>query len=384
MKSFVTIERLSLFLDYIKKLIPTVNNSEVTITQNGTSKGKITLNQASSSTIALTDTTYNAATQSTSGLMSSSDKTKLDGIAAGANNYSLPAATNSTLGGVKTGSNITNSSGTISLTKDNVTNALGYTPPTTDTTYGVVTTSANGLMSSGDKTKLDGIATEANKTTVDTALSSTSTNPVQNKIINDALAGKLSLSGGSVSGDVTFLKNLIGAKSTGTAASRIIILPQVLYSTIDETHTDSIYFKELLKWICANYPEKTNQTYIGTANPNSRGNVFVHIYGTSEVNEDGYPRYSSGLYVAYGGRLLTFGTQEYTYYFRESVFRGETVSTATQASQDSSGQQINTTYIKNLSASGQTITYTKGNGTTGTITTQGANTSYSDGVLYIG
>ena len=37
------------------------------------------------------------------------------------------------------------------------------------------------------KNKLDGIATGANKTTVDTALSSTSTNPVQNKVINSAL-----------------------------------------------------------------------------------------------------------------------------------------------------------------------------------------------------
>lgn len=57
------------------------------------------------------------------------------------------AATSSTFGLVKTGSNITNSSGTISLTKSNVTNALGYTPPTTNTTYGVVTSSQNGLMS---------------------------------------------------------------------------------------------------------------------------------------------------------------------------------------------------------------------------------------------
>ena len=56
------------------------------------------------------------------------------------------AATSSTFGLVKTGSNITNSSGTISLTKSNVTNALGYTPPTTNTTYGVVTNSQNGLM----------------------------------------------------------------------------------------------------------------------------------------------------------------------------------------------------------------------------------------------
>ena len=46
------------------------------------------------------------------------------------------------------------------------------------------------------------------------------------------------------------------------------------------------------------------------------------------------------------------------------------VTNATKATQDSAGQQINTTYIKGLSVNGRTITYTKGNGTTGTITTQ--------------
>ena len=48
---------------------------------------------------------------------------------------------------------------------------------------------------------------------------------------------------------------------------------------------------------------------------------------------------------------------------------------ATKATQDSAGQQINSTYIKGLSVSGQTITYTKGNNTTGTITTQ--DTAYT-------
>lgn len=56
--------------------------------------------------------------------------------------YTLPAATSSTLGGVKIGSNITVSSGTISISKTNVTNALGYTPPTTDTKYTLPTASA--------------------------------------------------------------------------------------------------------------------------------------------------------------------------------------------------------------------------------------------------
>ena len=97
-------------------------------------------------------TTKDATTQS-SGLMSAADKTKLDGIATEANKYELPAATSSTLGGVKVGSNITVSSGTISLSKSNVTDALGYTPPTTNTTYDVTTGDNKGqikiLSSSG-------------------------------------------------------------------------------------------------------------------------------------------------------------------------------------------------------------------------------------------
>ncbi|WP_028130234.1 head fiber protein [Selenomonas sp. AE3005] len=102
------------------------------------------------------------ATQSAAGLMSAADKKKLDGIAAGANAYSLPTASSSTLGGVKTGSNITNSSGTISLSKTNVTSALGYTPPTTNTTYSTGTASYSGITklytSVGDNT--DGTMTQ--------------------------------------------------------------------------------------------------------------------------------------------------------------------------------------------------------------------------------
>ena len=63
----------------------------------------------------------------------------------------------------------------------------------TDTIYSNATTSTDGLMSSSDKIKLNGIATGATKTTVDSALSSTSTNPVQNKIIYGAISTKADL-----------------------------------------------------------------------------------------------------------------------------------------------------------------------------------------------
>lgn len=60
------------------------------------------------------------------------EKNKLAAIEAEANKYILPAATASALGGVKIGSNITLANGgTISITKNNVTSALGVDPTTT-------------------------------------------------------------------------------------------------------------------------------------------------------------------------------------------------------------------------------------------------------------
>jgi hypothetical protein len=52
-------------------------------------------------------------------------------------------------------------------------------------------------------------------------------------------------------------------------------------------------------------------------------------------------------------------------------------ASATKATQDSAGQQINTTYIKNVSVNGRTITFTRGDGTTFTITTQDTVTTNS-------
>ena len=119
---------------------------------------------------------HNAATTSVNGFMSAADKTKLDGIDENANNYSLPKASDSTLGGIKVGTNL-------SIDGNGVLSA-------TDTTYPTATTTTDGLMSKSDKSKLDGIAVGAHKTTVDSALRDSSTNPVQNKIVKAALDGK--------------------------------------------------------------------------------------------------------------------------------------------------------------------------------------------------
>ena len=183
------------------------------------------------------NTTYGVATSEDNGLMSAADKEKLDGIANGANNYTHPSYTSRTSGLYKI---TVDASGHVSavtaVTKSDIT-ALGIpgsdtnttystfigagsyaaggsglvpapaagendeylrgdgtwaTPP--NTTYSNATSYTSGLMSSADKEKLDGIASGANKTTVDTALSSYSSNPVRNSVVTNALNGKASTS----------------------------------------------------------------------------------------------------------------------------------------------------------------------------------------------
>lgn len=89
-----------------------------------------------------------------------------------------------------------NTNTTYNLTKDGSTITLsgsdGSTVSITDsnTIYSDATTNAAGLMSAADKSKLDSVATGANKITVDSTLSADSTNPVQNKAVKVALDGK--------------------------------------------------------------------------------------------------------------------------------------------------------------------------------------------------
>lgn len=72
------------------------------------------------------------------------------------------------------------------------------------------TQDAKGLMSANDKAKLDGIAQGANKTVVDAALSSASTNPVQNKAVKAALDDK---------SNSDHAHNYAGSSSPGGAAT---------------------------------------------------------------------------------------------------------------------------------------------------------------------
>ena len=112
-----------------------------------------------------------------------------------------------------------------------------------DMVPGVASTSDAGLMSASDKTKLDGIATGANKTIVDSALSSDSTNPVQNKVIKTELGKKLSLSGGTMTGALTTKGiKLTSGTDYGTTLPSSPTTDQLFFQTIGSNFVlDNVY-----------------------------------------------------------------------------------------------------------------------------------------------
>ena len=173
MSHFITLENLQQFLDNCK------SSFGGSIVIEGTTIKLV----AKDGTTALASQTipqkeYAVATQTANGLMSSTDKTKLDGISTGANKteksatngnikvdgsevqvYSHPSYTSAVAGLYKI---TVDSKGHVSLTsavtKDDIT-ALGI--PGQDTTYNDATQAVHGLMSTTDKAKLDGIASGA-------------------------------------------------------------------------------------------------------------------------------------------------------------------------------------------------------------------------------
>lgn len=208
------------------------------------------------------------ATESASGLMSAADKIKLNGIAKGATKIKVDTALSNTstnpvqnkvikteldkkadktaldgkldkTGGTLTG-NLTGKYFTGTWLQTTAATDLGYTPgkvavlDQSGWVYyrtpaeiksdigadAVVTTSSDGLMSAYDKSKLDGIAKDATKTIIDTALDGTSTNPVQNKVVKAELDKKFNKTGGAINGSV--LVNSDSNESVAIYAGRVV------------------------------------------------------------------------------------------------------------------------------------------------------------------
>lgn len=159
---------------------------------NSTTVNGHTVNSDVPANAKFTDTTYNIATTTANGLMSKEDKTKLDGIATGAevnqNAFSNVVVGSTTISAdsktdslTLAGSNVTitpdatNDKVTIGITKDNVISALGYTPGSSvdnNTTYTLSKSGSTITLTGSDGSKTSVTDSDTN---IDTKVTQTVT-----------------------------------------------------------------------------------------------------------------------------------------------------------------------------------------------------------------
>ena len=152
-----------------------------------------------------------------------------------------------------------------------------------------------------DKTKLDGIETEANKTVVDSSLSSTSTNPVQNKIIKSALDNK---------SNSNHTHSYAGSSSAGGAASAAKKLVNYNYNGTFYADSDTHYLK-LGYW-------KTATPATCTLLINS--DFYHNVHGSSDIiqfrqNNQSSP---SNIYCSVSRIALDSSTRKF-YYVKDEI-----------------------------------------------------------------
>ena len=111
---------------------------------------------------------------------------------------------------------------TVSGTTITLKNKAGTADILSQVTIPEATTGAGGAMSSSDKTKLDGIAAGATKVVVDSALSTTSSNPVQNKAVASSLNEKAPSQSPSLTGTPTAPTAAAGTSTAQIATTSFV------------------------------------------------------------------------------------------------------------------------------------------------------------------
>lgn len=260
---------------------------------------------------------------------------------------------------------VTYSGHTVTIAKGNGTTS---TFDTADTTYPVATTTVNGLMSSADKTKLNGVATgaEVNQNAFGNVSVGTSTLQADNKqdTLYLAAGDNVNITADENNDKITIgLTGIIPVKNGGTGASSLTNIT-VGKATADASgnniantyakKTDTYTKTEVDNKISTahNYIKRDTAYKVGDIleSPNlSHGYLIVVTQaGTTGSSEPDWPTTE--------GSTVTDGTVQWTV---RDIRHAQNADTATKATGDSDGNNIKDTYATKTETYKKTETYSK-------------------------
>ena len=158
-----------------------------------------------------------------------------------------------------------------------------------------------------EKNKLAGIAEGANKTIVDSALSSTSTNPVQNKVVNAAINDLNTLVGDTA----------VATQITTAIAGKADLKHTHSLSDIEETYS-AVQRVSIV-------PEQTSESEISSIQGKNL-NTYVGYKASLEIDNKRYQGIIEKTTIEGAQAVLTSSTSSITYTIESSTFTDDTIN----------------------------------------------------------
>lgn len=120
--------------------------------------------------------------------------------------------------------------------------------------------------------------------------------------------------------------DLLDGKHLGNVGDRVMYqvgFPH--YIEFGSTDTN-VYLRKVLGWCYNNVNTGASDSlFIGVAQPNVLGNMQIQMYCSDGINDEGYPKYSSGVFYPLDGIPYLFGTNNYNYYQHNVVTNNSSI-----------------------------------------------------------